>query len=90
MLRDQLMQGRNPGQPLRQSPGQHPARLVFDLNVMVGLSPIVANKQHRAPRVMINKPRTAERTCYDLMGRFFVRQVVGDSASSWRNSCRAM
>ena len=50
MLRDQLMQGRDPGQPLRQPPaGQHPARLVFDLDVMVGLSPIVANKQHRAP-----------------------------------------
>jgi hypothetical protein len=37
--------------------GQHPAGLVFDLNVMVGLSPIVPNKQHRAPltHVLINK-----------------------------------
>jgi hypothetical protein len=50
MLRDQLVQRRDPDQALRQSAsGQHPARFVFDLDVMVGLSPIVANKQHRAP-----------------------------------------
>jgi hypothetical protein len=50
MLRDQLVQGRDPCQPLWQpAPGQHPTRSVFDLDVMVGLSPIVANKQHRAP-----------------------------------------
>ena len=49
MLSDQLMQRRDARQPLRQPPpGQHPARLVFDLNVMVGFRPIVANKQHRA------------------------------------------
>jgi len=49
MLRDQLVQRRNPRQPLRQpAAGQHPARIVFDLDVVVGLSPIVANKQHRA------------------------------------------
>ena len=36
---------------------------------MVGLSPIVANKQHRASSLtyLINKARTAEKTCYDLM-----------------------
>jgi hypothetical protein len=36
---------------------------------MVGFSPIISNKQHRAPltRVLINKARTAERTCCDLM-----------------------
>jgi hypothetical protein len=36
---------------------------------MVGLSPIVPNKQHRAPSFwyLINKPRTAEKACYDLM-----------------------
>ena len=59
MLRDQLMQGGDPGQPLRKPPpGEHPTRLVFDLNVMVGLSPIVANKQHRAPSLtyLINMP----------------------------------
>jgi hypothetical protein len=41
---------------------------------MVGLSPIVANKQHRAPSLtlLINRPRTAEEACYDLMGRFYV------------------
>jgi hypothetical protein len=41
---------------------------------MVDLSPIVANKQHPAPSLTlwINKPRTTERTCYDLMGRFYV------------------
>jgi hypothetical protein len=41
---------------------------------MVGLSPIVTNKQHRAPSLtnLINMPRTAEKTCYDLMGRFYV------------------
>ena len=75
MIRDQLMQGRDPDQALRQpAAGQHPARFVFDLDVMVGLSPIVANKQHRAPSLtlLINMPRTAERTCYDLMGRFYV------------------
>jgi len=75
MLRDQLMQGRDPGQPFRQSAaGQHSSRIVFDLDVMVGLSPIVANKQHRAPSLtyLINQARTAEKTCYDLMGRFYV------------------
>jgi hypothetical protein len=50
MLGDQLMQHRDANQPLRQPPPhQHSAGLVFDLNVMLGLSPIVANKQHRAP-----------------------------------------
>jgi hypothetical protein len=49
MLRYQLVQRRNPRQPLRQSTaGQHPARFVFDFDVMVGFSPVVANKQHRA------------------------------------------
>jgi hypothetical protein len=75
MLRYQLVQGRDPGQPLRQSTaGQHPARFVFDLDVMVRFSPIVANRQHRAPSLayLINKSRTAEKTCCDLMGRFYV------------------
>jgi hypothetical protein len=70
MLRYQLVQGRDPGQPLQHSTaGQHPARFVFDLDVMVGHSPIVANKQHRASPLtyLINKPRTAERTCCNLM-----------------------
>ena len=70
MIRDQLMQHRDASQALRQSAsGQHPARFVFDLDVMVGLSPIVANKQHRASPLtyLINKARTAEKTCYDLM-----------------------
>jgi hypothetical protein len=70
MLRDQLMQHRDTSHALRQpTAGQHPAYLVFDLDVMVGFSPIVSNKQHRAPSLtyVINKPRTAERTCYDLM-----------------------
>ena len=54
MLRDQLVQRRDPGQALRQpASGQHPARLVFDLDVVVGLSPIVANEQHRASRSRI-------------------------------------
>jgi hypothetical protein len=46
---------------------------------MVGLSPIVPNKQHRAPSLtyLINKPRTAERTCHDLMGRFYVPSSGG-------------
>jgi hypothetical protein len=55
-----------PSCTLRQPPaGQHSTRLVFNLNVMVGLSPIVANKQHRAPSLtfLINKPRTAEEVC---------------------------
>jgi hypothetical protein len=75
VLRDQLVPGRDPDQALRQPPArQHSTRLVFNLDVMVDLSPIVANKQHRAPSLtlLINKPRTAERTCYDLMGRFYV------------------
>ena len=75
MIRDQLMQHRDASQALRQSAsGQHPARFVFDLDVMVGLSPIVANQQHRAPSLtyLINQARTAEKTCYDLMGRFYV------------------
>jgi hypothetical protein len=38
----------------------------------MGLSPVVPNKQHRASYSMINKTRTAEKTCYDLMGRFYV------------------
>jgi hypothetical protein len=92
MLRDQLMQHRDACYPLRQpTPGQHPASLVFDLDVMVGFSPIVPNKQHPAPSLtLINKPRTAERTYCDLMGRFYVSSSGRDSASSWRNSCRAM
>ena len=64
------MQHRDACQPLRHSAaGQHPAGLVFDLDVMVGLSPIVPNEQHRAPSLayLINKARTAERACYDLM-----------------------
>jgi hypothetical protein len=52
MFRDQLVQHRDASQALRQSAaGQHPARLVFDLDVMVGLSPIVPNKQHRASQL---------------------------------------
>jgi hypothetical protein len=54
MLRGQLMQGRHPSQPLRQSTArQHPARFVFDFDVMVGFSPVVANKQHRGPHSRI-------------------------------------
>jgi hypothetical protein len=37
---------------------------------MVGLSPIVPNKQHRAPsltHLINNMPRTAEEACYDLV-----------------------
>ena len=49
MLRDQLMQRGDPGQPLRQPPPrQHPAGIVLDLDVVMGLSPVVADEQHRA------------------------------------------
>jgi hypothetical protein len=49
MLRNQPKQ-HDPDQPLRQSAAsQQPARLVFNLDDMVGFSPIVANKQHAPP-----------------------------------------
>jgi hypothetical protein len=61
---------------------------------MVGLSPIVAKKQHRGPCLtyLINMPRTAEKAYHDLMGRFYVpssgwgrrlklaKQLTGDVA----------
>ena len=41
------MQRRDPGQPLRQPPpDQHRAGIVFDLDVVMGLRPIVADEQH--------------------------------------------
>ena len=69
MLGDQLVQRGDPGQPLRQPTArQHPARFVLDLDVMMGLGPVVTDEQHRASRSrMINKARAAEKTCYDLM-----------------------
>jgi len=70
MLRDQLMQHRDTRQTLRQPPpGHHPSLIGFDFDVVMGLSPIIPNKQHRAPSLtyLINKPRTAEKTCCDLM-----------------------
>ena len=62
MLCDQLVQHRDACQPLRHSAaGQHPAGFVFDLDVMVGLSPIVANKQHRASRSRIDQQKLEPR-----------------------------
>jgi hypothetical protein len=47
MLSDQLVKQRDPGQTLRQPlPDQQPPGFVFDLNVVMGLSPIVADEQH--------------------------------------------
>src|SRR5688572_22938498 len=47
---DQLLQQRDTSHALRQPPAsQHSSLIVFDLDVMVGLSPIIANKQHPAP-----------------------------------------
>ena len=69
MLSDQLVQRRDPGQPLRQPPpGQHPAGLVFDLDVVMGLGPVITDEQH--PRLLAHvdqQPRATEKTCYDLM-----------------------
>jgi hypothetical protein len=45
VLRDQLVEPRDPGQTLRQPlAGQHPPRVVFDLDVVVSLSPVIADK----------------------------------------------
>jgi hypothetical protein len=55
MLRDQLVQGRDPGQALRQPPPrQQPAGIILDLDVVVGLSPIVTDEQHSESPLMIN------------------------------------
>ena len=47
MLGHQLVQGGDAGQAIRQSPpDQKPARVILELDVVVGLSPIVADEQH--------------------------------------------
>jgi hypothetical protein len=50
MLRDQPVQHSDAGHPLRQpATGQQLGLPIFDLNVVVGLSPIVADEQHLSP-----------------------------------------
>ena len=67
MLSDQLVQHRDTGQALRHPfPDQQPAGVVFDLDIMVGLGPIVSDEQH--PRLLDDQRQTSpEKTCYDLM-----------------------
>jgi hypothetical protein len=62
------MQGRHPQQALRQPPpDQSPAPLVDDLDIVMGLSPIVSNEQQPASSLDDQQTRTTEKTCYDLM-----------------------
>src|SRR4029434_1455823 len=68
MLSDQPVKQRDPGQTLRQPlPDQQPPGFVFDLNVVMGLSPIVADEQHPVSSLMITMNQATENTCYDLM-----------------------
>ena len=68
MVSDELVKQRYPNQSLRQPlPDQQPPGFVFDLDVVLGLSPIVADEQHPLSSLMINTARAMERTCYDLM-----------------------
>ena len=62
MFRDQLVQRGDSGQSLRQPPpGQQPPGIIFDLDVVIGLSPIVADKQHSAPPLVINRSEPRRR-----------------------------
>jgi hypothetical protein len=59
------IQCRDPGQPLRQPlPRQHSAGFVFEVKVVMGLSPVIAGE---APRLLthssINTARATEQTC---------------------------
>ena len=46
-LADQRVQPGDPGDPFRQPrPGQHPARLVLHLDVVMIFSPVIADEQH--------------------------------------------
>jgi hypothetical protein len=67
MLSNQPMQSRDPGHPIGQPPpDQHRPGVVLDLNVVMGLSPVIADKQH--PTLLaLTHPEASEKTCYDLM-----------------------
>jgi hypothetical protein len=56
MLSDQLMlQHRHSGETFQQpAPGQDPASGVFNLNVMMGLGPVIPNERHPVSSLMIN------------------------------------
>ena len=52
MLGDQLVQHGDADQPLRQSPAsQLPSGIIFDLDVVVGLGPVIADEQQLHPSV---------------------------------------
>jgi hypothetical protein len=68
MLGNQLMQRRDPGQSLRQPlPDQHRAGIVFDLDVVMGLSPVIADEQQPSLLAHDQHRSSLEKTCYDLM-----------------------
>jgi len=61
MLSDQLVQPADPGQPLRQPlPRQQPARVVFDLEIVMGLSPVITDEQHPASS-LVDQQSTSQR-----------------------------
>jgi hypothetical protein len=49
------------------TPDQSPTPLVDDLDIVMGLSPIVSNEQQPASSLDDQQTRTTEKTCYDLM-----------------------
>src|SRR4029450_3824149 len=68
MLSDQPVKQRDPGQTLSQPlPDQQPPSFVFDLNIVMGLSPIVADEQYPVSSLMITMNQATEKACYDLM-----------------------
>ena len=62
------MQRRDTRQALRQPPpSQHLPGVVFDLDVVMGLSPVIADEQQPASSLVINTVRACEKACHDLM-----------------------
>ena len=63
MISDQRMQLRHPADPFRQlAPDQHPALLVLEFDVVMGLGPVIAQEQHSgllSPLTIIVPRRTA-------------------------------
>ena len=50
MVRDQLVEPADPRQPFRQPAMRQPTtRLINDLNVVMGLSPVITHKKHSKP-----------------------------------------
>jgi hypothetical protein len=69
MLRDQLMQRRDPGQALRQPrrASTRPDSSSISMSWWASAQSSPINSTAPPHSELINKPRTAEKTCYDLM-----------------------